>query len=253
MKLSKILNKCKCDYFTENFVDFEVIDLTADSRTVKNNYIFAAISGKKDNGENYIKKISKKIAIIISKKSKKKPKITNAVLIRTSKVRELFSEISSIVNQSFIKEKVAITGTNGKTSICDYVRQHWENLNFKAASIGTLGLIFNKKKIEESSLTTPDTVTLNKQLKFISRKKCEKLVIEASSIGLEQSRLFPLKFDKVVFTNLSIDHLDYHKNFSNYKSKITFFPIIQKKKVLPLLIQIMNSQIFFLMFVKEKN
>ena len=146
MKLSKILNKCKCDYFTENFVDFEVIDLTADSRTVKNNYIFAAISGKKDNGENYIKKISKKKnSNNHFKKVKKKPKITNAVLIRTSKVRELFSEISSIVNQSFIKEKVAITGTNGKTSICDYVRQHWENLNFKAASIGTLGLIFNKK------------------------------------------------------------------------------------------------------------
>ena len=71
-----------------------------------------------------------------SKKSKKKPKITNAVLIRTSKVRELFSEISSIVNQSFIKEKVAITGTNGKTSICDYVRQHW----------GILKYIFNVTK-----------------------------------------------------------------------------------------------------------
>ncbi|MEC8265469.1 MAG: UDP-N-acetylmuramoyl-L-alanyl-D-glutamate--2,6-diaminopimelate ligase [Pseudomonadota bacterium] len=255
MKLSKILNKCKCDYFTENFVDFEVIDLTADSRTVKNNYIFAAISGKKDNGENYIKKISKKkIAIIISKKSKKKPKITNAVLIRTSKVRELFSEISSIVNQSFIKEKVAITGTNGKTSICDYVRQHWENLNFKAASIGTLGLIFNKKKIEESSLTTPDTVTLNKQLKFISRKKCEKLVIEASSIGLEQSRLFPLKFDKVVFTNLSIDHLDYHKNFSNYKKvKSLLFSNYTKKKSIAIINTDNEFSNFFFNVCKRKK
>ena len=59
----------------------------------------------------------------------------------------------------------------------------------------------------------------------------KKLVIEASNIGLEQSRLFPLKFDKVVFTNLSIDHLDYHKNFSNYKKvKSLLFSNYTKKK-----------------------
>ena len=67
-------------------------------------------------------------------------------LIRTSKVRELFSEISSIVNGELYQGKGCYNRYNGKTSICDYVRQHWENLNFKAASIGTLGLIFNKKR-----------------------------------------------------------------------------------------------------------
>ena len=69
---------------------------------------------------------------------------------------------------------MAITGTNGKTSISDYTRQIWEKLNFKTASIGTLGLIYNKKRLEESTLTTPDPVKLNKQLNFIFQKKrCE--------------------------------------------------------------------------------
>ena len=132
MKLSKILQKCQTNFLVENFFDFDVIDLSADSRVIKNNYIFAAILGAKDNGENYINQVIKnrKIAIIISKKSKIKIKNRNTVLIRTTKVRRLFSEIASITHQNFIEEKVAITGTNGKTSISDYTRQIWEKLNF---------------------------------------------------------------------------------------------------------------------------
>ena len=84
-------------------------------------------------------------------------------------------------------------------------------------SIGTLGIIHNKKKIFDQGLTTPDPVTLNKKLNFLSKKGCKKIIIEASSIGLEQNRLFPLKFKKVIFSNLSRDHIDYHKTFNNYK------------------------------------
>ena len=74
MKLSELLKKCKTNFFLNNFFDFNVVDLSADSRLVKNNYIFAAIPGNKENGEKYIKDIIKfkKIAIIISKNSKKK-------------------------------------------------------------------------------------------------------------------------------------------------------------------------------------
>ena len=125
--------------------------------------------------------------------------------------------------------------------------KYGKQLNFKSASIGTLGLIYKNKKIDESKLTTPDTVTLHKQLKFIFQKKIDKLVIEASSIGLEQRRLFPLKFDKVAFTNLSRDHLDYHKNFSNYKkkAKLILFTEHTKKKVSHYLMLMTNFQIFF--------
>ena len=256
MKLSEILKECKTNFFLENFYDFDIIDLSADSRIIKNNYIFAAISGKKENGENYIKNILKykKIAIILSKNSKKNIKVKNTVLIRTTKVRKLFSEIASIVNKNSIKEKVAITGTNGKTSISDYTRQIWEKLNFRAASIGTLGLIYKKNKIDKSPLTTPDSVILNKQLNLISKKKCEKLVIEASSIGLEQSRLFPIKFDKVAFSNLSRDHLDYHKNFYNYKkSKSLLFTEHTKKKSIAIINTDNRFSDFFFNVCKEQQ
>ena len=107
MKLNKILQKCQTNFLVENFFDFDVIDLSADSRVIKNNYIFAAILGAKDNGEKYINQVIKnrKIAIIISKKSKKKSKNKNTVLIRTTNVRKLYSEIASITNQNFIEEK----------------------------------------------------------------------------------------------------------------------------------------------------
>ena len=158
------------------------------------------------------------------------------------------------MNKNSIKETVAVTGTNGKTSISDYTRQLWKHLNFKSASIGTLGLIYKNKKIDESKLTTPDTVTLHKQLKFISKKKIDKLVIEASSIGLEQRRLFPLKFDKVAFTNLSRDHLDYHKNFSNYKkAKLILFTEHTKEKSIAVLNADDKFSNFYLNACKKKK
>ena len=219
MTLSKILKQCNTNFHCENFFDFNVFDISSNSKIIKNNFIFGAIQGKENNGENYIDDLVKynKIAVLISKKTKKTPPNQQIVFVKTLDVRKLFSEISSIIYENSIKEKVAITGTNGKTSISDYVRQIWEKLNFEAASIGTLGIIYKKRKINISNLTTPDTVTLNKQLNHISKKNCKKIIIEASSIGLDQNRLHPIKFDKVAFSNLSRDHLDYHKNFLNYK------------------------------------
>ncbi len=219
MKLSEILKQCKTNFHFESFFDFNVIDVSSNSKIIKNNFIFAAIQGSNDNGENYLSDIIKykKIAVLISKKTKIDLSFKHVVFIKTLDVRKLFSEIASIIYKNSIKEKVAITGTNGKTSISDYVRQIWEKLNFQAASIGTLGIIYKKKKIDISKLTTPDPVTLNKQLNHISKKNCKKIIIEASSIGLEQNRLYPIKFDKVAFSNLSRDHLDYHENFLNYK------------------------------------
>ena len=148
MKLSKILEQCKTNFHFENFFDFNVIDVSANSRIIKNNFIYAAIKGTNDNGENYLSDVIKfrKIAVLISKSTKINLSNKHVVLIRTINVRKLFSEIASIIYKNSINEKVAITGTNGKTSISDYVRQIWETLRLQGASIGTLGIIYKKKK-----------------------------------------------------------------------------------------------------------
>ena len=195
-----------------------------------------------------------KIAVLISKSTKKTPPNKHIVFVKTLDVRKLFSEISSIIYKNSINEKVAITGTNGKTSISDYVRQIWETLRFHGASIGTLGIIYKKKKIDISKLTTPDPVTLHKQLNHISKKNCNKIIIEASSIGLEQNRLYPIKFDKVAFSNLSRDHLDYHKNFLNYKKakSILFTHHIKNNSIAVLNTDDKYSNFFF-EICKKKN
>ena len=97
-----------------------------------------------------------------------------------------------------------------------------------------------------SKLTTPDVINNHKILKKLSELGCEKVIFEASSIGLDQRRLSPIKFDIVGFTNLTNDHLDYHKTMNNYKSaKSLLFTSHIKKKQLQLLIQTLNFQTFF--------
>ena len=124
---------------------------------------------------------------------------------------------------------VAITGTNGKSSIADF---YYQILNFnlkKVASIGTLGIKYMGKK-KSLINTTLDPIQLSSILKDIRKKKIEYVIMEASSHGLKQNRLDGLQFDVGIFTNLSHDHLDYHKNMKNYfKSKLYLFEKLIKK------------------------
>ena len=258
MKLKELLKRCDTSLELENFNNFTIKDISSDSRLIKNNFIFAAISGEKDNGEKYIKELFKfkNIAVVISKKSKInfKKKLKYITFIKTYNVRKLLSKISSIFYKNSIPEKIAITGTNGKTSICDYTRQIWERDILEVASIGTLGLIFKKKKVKFPNLTTPDPIFLNKYLSFLSKKKCKKVIIEASSIGLNQERLYPHKFSKVAFTNLTQDHLDYHKNFIDYKKSksLLFQSHINKNSVAVINADDRFSKHFFEICKKEK-
>ena len=225
MKLSQLIKSSNNVVAVNNFRDFDVKGISQDSNLIKNSFIFAAIKGAKFNGEEFISKIDKKriIAIIIS--TNYKPKEENSfTLIRSSNVRKLYAEFSSLLYPNNIIEKVSVTGTNGKTSVTSYTTQIWKKKRYKSGSIGTLGLLFDGKKIFDSQLTTPNSELSHKYLSILSKKECEKVICEASSIGLQQDRLYPIKFDKVVFTNLSLDHLDYHKTFQNYKkSKLLLF------------------------------
>ncbi len=221
MKLELILKNCQSTFTVENLRNINLKGISTDSRKVKDNFLFGAIKGKKFNGEKFIKDLIlfKNLVIVFSTKSNTEvyKKNKNITIIKTNHVRKLIAEISYFFYPKSLNEIVAITGTNGKTSIAEYVRQIWSFQKISCCSIGTLGIIYNKKKIYETNLTTPEPHEINRSLSFLSKKGCKKAVIEASSIGLNQNRLFPFKFNKVVFTNLTIDHLDYHKSFKEYK------------------------------------
>lgn len=219
MKLSKILKKCKNDFFTENFKEIEVKGLTLDSRDVKNNFIFVALKGFNDDGENYIDSILDKLNLIIlvRKNYRFEKENKNVVILKTKKILELAGEISSLLYPHSIKDKIAVTGTNGKTSISHYVSQISTKQKKSNCIFGTLGIIFNNKKVLNTKLTTNDLITNHKLLNKFSSKNCERVIFEASSIGLEQKRLHKIFFDKIAFSNFTQDHLDYHKTLKKYR------------------------------------
>ena len=203
--------------------------ISFDSSKIKKNDIFFAIKGNKVDGNEYIKNVIKKgIKIIVSEKKIKK-KDNKIIFIHSTNIRKLLAQVSYKISVKKPDKLLAVTGTNGKSSIADFYFQILNLNSKKVASIGTIGLrIKNKKK--NLSNTTLDPIQLGKILKELKQKKINHVILEASSHGLDQNRLDGLLFDVGIFTNLSHDHLDYHKDMRSYlKSKLYLFEELIKK------------------------
>ena len=115
------------------------------------------------------------------------------------------------------KNTVAVTGTNGKSSVVHLTRQLWEGCDYSSASLGTLGLISKQTNdLQLPSLTTLDPISLHKTLNTLSQKPVEYFAFEASSHGLDQYRLHAVELKAAGFTNLTQDHLDYHQTMEDY-------------------------------------
>ena len=112
---------------------------------------------------------------------------------------------------------VAVTGTNGKTSVAEFARQIWSAMGQNAASIGTLGIDYSSGR-RSGSLTTPDAVTLHRELASLAGAGTQRTALEASSHGLAQYRIDGVHLAAAGFTNLSHDHLDYHVSFEEYRT-----------------------------------
>ena len=216
--------------FSNEIGELDIKGLAINSKKVKKGFIFFALKGSKLNGENFIREAVKRGAalIVLSKQSRF---YSNQILtIRTNKIKELLAEITSRFYKEKPKNIIAVTGTNGKTSVADFFYQVLNNNKIPVASIGTLGIKYNKK-VYPIDLTTPDIITLHKNLQIIKKNKIDNVILEASSHGLSQRRLNSLKLKAGIFTNLSQDHLDYHKTMNNYlKSKLILFSKLMLKK-----------------------
>ena len=205
-------------------------DVAFDSNKVKKNSIFFAIKGNKFDGNNFIHKAIENGAKIIISEKKILKKKEGVLFFHTKNVRKLLSEFSFRTLKDKPKKIIAVTGTNGKSSIADFYYQIM-NLNYKkVASIGTLGVKF-KNKIKPLFNTTLDPIQLRAILKRLKKEKIDNVILEASSHGLKQNRLDGLLFNIGIFTNLTHDHLDYHKTLKDYlNSKLYLFQKLIKKK-----------------------
>ncbi|MDA9752881.1 Mur ligase family protein, partial [Candidatus Pelagibacter sp.] len=219
--INKLNKKYKKIYFSE---------LAFNSAKVKKDNIFFAIRGTNSDGNNYINDAIKKGAKIVISDKKIKHKYKNIICIQVNNPRKLLAEISYKLLTKKPKKIIAVTGTNGKSSVADFYYQLL-NLNKKrTASIGTIGIqANNKKNLVEN--TTLDPINLRKILNNLCKNKINNIILEASSHGLKQNRLDGLLFDIGIFTNLSHDHLDYHKNINDYfNAKLYLFKNLIKKK-----------------------
>ena len=201
-----------------------------DSSKVRKNNIFFAIKGNHFDGNKFISiAIKKGSKIIISEKRITNPQ-KDILFIRTKNIRKLLAEIAFKIYKNKPNNLIAVTGTNGKSSVSDFYFQLLKLNKIKVASIGTLGV--KLKNIRRNlQNTTIDPIRMGQILSKLKSQKINNVIMEASSHGLIQHRLDGLKFSSGIFTNLSQDHLDYHKNFKDYfKAKQYLFENLIGKK-----------------------
>ena len=203
MKISKIIEKNLC----------------YDSRKLKKNEIFFDFISNKKKDNPYLKKvIEKKPYLIVSQK-----KINYKNIFIVKNIKNFYFSLIKKKYKNIPKNLYAVTGTNGKTSVAGFFCQINVLNKLSCGNIGTLGY-YLKKYVKKNNLTTPDNLDIFKFLNFVQRKKINRAIIEASSHGLHQGRLSYLKFNSVVFTNFSRDHLDYHKSMKSYlNAKLILF------------------------------
>ena len=224
MHIAKIFKKLNKKYENHQFSNLKI-----NSKNCKIGDIFFAIKGTKNNGNSFINEAIKNGAKTIVS-SKKFEGFKNDVLFLSYKnPREILSYSASKIYKNKPKNLTAITGTNGKSSIADFYVQILNLNNVNGASIGTLGVKDKKKKLKTLN-TTPENLTLNKLLNNLKKSKNNNVIIEASSHGLQQNRLTNISFSTGIFTNLSRDHLDYHKSLKQYlNAKLILFKNLIKE------------------------
>ena len=215
-----------------SFLNNNVNGISADSKKIKKDFIFVAIKGEKFDGSDFILEAKENGAFLIIANNS-----DNDDIISTNKVstRLIYTELLASFYEKQPKEIIGVTGTNGKTSTVEFCRQIWVQAGWKAASMGTLGTKIentqNKSfsKSSKNNLTTFDPDELYKELHSLKVEEISHLALEASSHGLDQFRLDSVKFSGAIFTNLSHDHIDYHKNIENYfiSKKRLFTEILQ--------------------------
>jgi len=203
--------------------------LCFDSSKCKKDNIFFAIKGTKIDGNKFISHAIQKGAKIIISNQKFQGIRKKILFIKSSNIRKSLSEFAYSIYKNKPKNIIAVTGTNGKSSIADFYFQILKFNKKKVASIGTLG-IKTQNYIKKVSNTTIDPINLSIILNKLKKERINDVILEASSHGLKQNRLDGLQFKTGIFTNLSHDHLDYHKTFSDYlKSKLYLFEKLLKK------------------------
>ncbi len=228
-KISTLLAEVNCRLIGD-IGDREVTAIETDSRKVVPGALFVAIAGSSTDGHNYIQEALKKgcVAVVGEKGCSFE---NDALFVEVQDSREVLSEIAAAFYDNPAKELilVGITGTNGKTTTTYLLESIIRSGGYNPGVIGTVNYRFNGKE-HPAPFTTPEPVILQKLLREMVQDGVTHLVMEVSSHSLVQKRIYGLKFDLVLFTNLSRDHLDFHGTMRDYfeAKKVLFQSYVKK-------------------------
>jgi len=219
-KLKDVLQGLKLEV-VEGPINLEIAGITTDSKTVKENFLFIAVKGSSYDGHDFIKEVIAKgaAAVIIEKDARQACDACNATKIIVSDSRKSLAEAAhNFYGRPAEKARIiGITGTNGKTTISYLAEAILKTAGFNPGVIGTVNYRYGSRQIPATN-TTPGALQLTEMLYNMTSKGVNYVAMEVSSHSLEQRRIWGIDFKTAVFTNITPEHLDYHKNMQEYKN-----------------------------------
>ncbi|MDD3739486.1 MAG: UDP-N-acetylmuramoyl-L-alanyl-D-glutamate--2,6-diaminopimelate ligase [Lentimicrobiaceae bacterium] len=225
MKLIDLLSNIKYNLISESDLNTDIKGISMDSRQDNKSGLFVAVKGVNSDGHKYINKAIGAGNVCIVLQDIPEVLQPNIIYIQVDDTSKALGEIAANWYQHPSKslKLVGVTGTNGKTTVVTLLYKYFMQSDCKAGLISTV-----ENKIGDTTIpsthTTPDSITLNKLLRQMVDSHCEYVFMEVSSHAMHQNRVYGLHFSGAVFTNLTHDHLDYHKTFAEYiKAKKSFF------------------------------
>ena len=230
MKLKELLQNIKV-VECKGADDIDIKGMELDSRQIKPGFIFFAVVGTQVDGHKFIPKAIEQGAVAVVCQELPEEMTDGVTFVKVENTSDIIGDMATIFfgNPTKRMKLVGVTGTNGKTTIATVLYNMFRRLGHKTGLISTVCNYIDGEAIPTEH-TTPDPITLNKLLGAMADKGCEYAFMEVSSHAVEQKRIGGLTFAAGIFTNLTRDHLDYHKTFENYRNaKKKFFDNLPKE------------------------
>ncbi|MDR1129716.1 MAG: UDP-N-acetylmuramoyl-L-alanyl-D-glutamate--2,6-diaminopimelate ligase [Prevotellaceae bacterium] len=229
MKLKELLSKTDLVEISGS-ADIDIAGLSFDSRNISENTLFFAISGAKADGHEFIESAIENGAKAVVCEKIPDIRNENVCYIKVKFSGDALGEIANIFYGEPSKQLhlVGVTGTNGKTTTATLLYRLFKDLGYKTGLLSTIAIYIDNRKMETAN-TTPDAITINSVLREMADCGCDYCFMEVSSHSLVQGRVTGLNFRGGIFSNITHDHLDYHKTFDEYiKAKKRFFDSLGK-------------------------
>ena len=229
MKLNELLSKVKSADITGD-ADVDIMGVDIDSRRVKPGHLFVAVRGTQVDGHSFIPKAIEQGAVAVLCEDMPEERRKGVTYVKVSSTEAAVGPVATMFygDPSTKLKLVGVTGTNGKTTIATLLYNMFRKFGHRCGLLSTVCNYIEDEAIPADH-TTPDPIELNRLLACMVEAGCEYAFMECSSHAIAQQRIGGLKFAGGLFTNLTRDHLDYHKTFENYRdAKKAFFDSLPK-------------------------